>query len=160
MFIIFLLVNKLFFNVSFVLTMVVEMETLNMMTLYLDNGVVALFQVRAVPVSGDPNGVASIFGRMMQRGVSIALGPVWAMDRAIRIHGFARDIWAATKILFQTLRHPALRHPDATVEVDLNDRYIWVDHELVTPNRTNTRGLVNYYPRDFTFEEASRLLKD
>ena len=89
MFIIFLL-NKLFFNVFFVLTfMIVEMETLNMMTLYLDNSEVALFQVRAVPVSGDPNGVASIFGRMMQRGVSIALGPVRAMDRAIRIHGFA-----------------------------------------------------------------------
>ena len=88
--------------------MVVEMETLNMMTLYLDKDVVALFQVRAVPLSGDPNGVASIFGRMMQRGVSIALGPVrLIMDRAIRIHGFARDIWAATKIL----RHPALRHP-------------------------------------------------
>ena len=57
-----------------------------MMTLYLDNGVVALFQVRAVPLSGDPNGVASIFGRMMQRGVSIAVGPVrLMMDRAIRM---------------------------------------------------------------------------
>ena len=41
---------------------------------------------------------------MMVRGIRIAYGSVRAMDRSIRIHGLLADIWAATKILYQTLR--------------------------------------------------------
>ena len=39
---------------------------------------------------------------MMVRGVRIAYGSVRAMDLSIRIHVLLADIWAATKILFQT----------------------------------------------------------
>ena len=90
----------------------------------------------------------------------IAYGSVRAMDRGIRIHGLPADIWAATKILFQTLRHPLLRNGEPTLEVALpvRGRYEWQEgHELITPNSGHTRGLVNFYPRDLTFEEASGL---
>ena len=117
------------------------MESETFITVYLYNSIVALMRTPAIPEEGDPHGAASIFGRMMDRGVRIAYGSVRAMDRGIRIHGLPADIWAATKILFQTLRHPLLRNGEPMLEVALpvRGRYEWQEgHELITPNSGHT----------------------
>ena len=94
-----------------------SLKRLSLFTSTDDNSIVALMRTPAIPEEGDPHGAASIFGRMMARGVRIAYGSVRAMDRGIRIHGLPADIWAATKILFQTLRHPLLRNGEPMLEV-------------------------------------------